>query len=604
MNLIFTLKDIKLDINSNAFFLGANISEGNYDDDINQRIHTFLDTIKNKPIKSFTLPVSLSNNFMEFSGLIFAHHIRLSREFEFCDAPLIFYGTLKLEQLLRLTPLARILLTNNVLYVNIAKYSFDDIQKSIEKYMPKQFDLNQFLDQIQINPPTNYDSHHSIDNEFALIQWSRHINCFNNIPQQLKKEFESQLYFKYLRAKNSLPVINDDNQFTITTLENTRILLIDDEAIKGWKNFYESFFKNSNVKFEDSGIEFKNEEKDDLIARVESKVKGFNPDVVLLDLRLHDSDFAEDIEPLKLSGIQVLEKIKEINSGIQVIITTASNKAWNFNIANQKGASDFIIKDGNENPQKAIEKLKLSIEMSATRAKYLKNIDQKITSFKNYIKINNHFDDKDDENKTQQDQKEDKLRKRISANLDIGYELLDLGYKILDKEKYFAYSYLQFFIIIEDFANLNSSAKVTPILYKENEQIFLSHIKQPICIMQKRDTKWHTKLLFENGKIKIQNNTSNYTGKLDTNFLVSSILIYKYGNENSSIKNWTKVYTIRNKVAHEGYTPNETEISLLIEFMLYLFDNSNEDSKNINNGLTPITFEESLQALQQKFNNR
>lgn len=315
---------------------------------------------------------------MEFSGLIFAHHIRLSREFEFCDAPLIFYGTLKLEQLLRLTPLARILLTNNVLYVNIAKYSFDEIQKSIEKYMPKQFDLNQFLDQIQINPPSNYDSHHSIDNEFALIQWSRYINCFNSIPQQLKKEFESQLYFKYLRAKNSLPVINDDNQFTITTIENTRILLIDDEAIKGWKNFYESFFKNSNVKFEDSGIEFKNEEKDDLIARVESKVKVFNPDVVLLDLRLHDSDFGDEVEPKNLTGIQILENIKEINSGIQVIIITASNKAWNFNIAKQKGAFDFIIKDGSESPKVATNNLKHTIENASKRALYLKPIYKKM----------------------------------------------------------------------------------------------------------------------------------------------------------------------------------------------------------------------------------
>jgi CheY-like chemotaxis protein len=604
MNLIFTTRDIKLDVNTSTFFKGANISDGNYDDDIDQLIHTFIDTIINKSIKSFTLPISLSDNFLEFSGLILAHHIRLSRELEFCEVPIIFYGTLKLEQLLRLTPLARILLTDNVQYVNIVKYSFDDIQKSIEKYVPKQFDLNQFLNQIQINPPSNFDSHHSIDNEFALIQWSRYINCFNKIPQQLKKEFESQLYFKYLRVKKPLPEIKDDDQFTITTIENTRILLIDDEAKKGWGNFYESFFKNSNIKFEDSEIEFKNDEKVDLISRVESKVKVFNPDVVLLDLRLHDSDFEEEVEPKNLTGIQILEKIKVINSGIQVIITTASNKAWNFNIANQKGAFDFIIKDGNENPEKAIKKLKSNIEISAKRAKYLKNIDQKITNLKNYIKINNHFDDKDDENKTQQEQNEDKLRKRIFANLDIGYELLDLGYEILDKEKYFAYSYLQLFIIIEDYANLNSLEKVTPILYQENEQIFLNHRNLAICIIQKRDSKWYTKLLFESGKIKLQNTASNYTRKLDTNFLVSSILIYKYGNQNSSVKNWTNVYTIRNKVAHEGHTPNENEINLLIEFMLYFFDISNEGDSNIDNGLIPITYEESLQALQKKFNNR
>ena len=253
MNIIFTLKDFILDISGNTFFEGANISDGNYDDDIDQRIDTFLNTHRNKQIKSFTIPVSLSNNFMEFSGLIFAHHVRLTRELTFCDAPIIFYGTLKLEQLLRLTPLARILLTHNIQYVNIIKYSFDDIQKSIERYEPKSFDIIQFLEQIQINPPSNYDSHHSIDNEFALIQWSRYINCFNTLPQQFKKEFDSQLYFKYLRAKYTISEINNHDQFTISTIANTRILLIDDEAKKGWENFYESFFRNSKIKFEDSG---------------------------------------------------------------------------------------------------------------------------------------------------------------------------------------------------------------------------------------------------------------------------------------------------------------------------------------------------------------
>ena len=374
MNIIFTLKDFILDISGNTFFEGANISDGNYDDDIDQRIDTFLNTYRNKQIKSFTIPVSLSNNFMEFSGLIFAHHVRLTRELTFCDAPIIFYGTLKLEQLLRLTPLARILLTHNIQYVNIIKYSFDDIQKAIELYEPKSFDIIQFLEQIQINPPSNYDSHHSIDNEFALIQWSRHIKCLNSLPQQFKKEFDSQLYFKYLRAKYALSEINDHEPFTISTLANTRILLIDDEAQKGWEYFYESFFRNSKIKFEDSGIEFKNEEKEKLIAKVELKVKEFNPDVVLLDLRLHDSDFVEDDEPKNLTGIKILEKIKKINKGIQVIITTASNKAWNFNIAKQKGAYDFIIKDGVEDPSIAINKLIKSIENASKRSHYLKPI--------------------------------------------------------------------------------------------------------------------------------------------------------------------------------------------------------------------------------------
>jgi CheY-like chemotaxis protein len=378
MNIFFTLKDFEFDINDNTFFEGANISDGNYDDDIDQRIDTFLYAYRNKDIKSFTVPVSISNNFMEFSGLIFAHHLRLTRELTFCDTLIIFYGTLELEELLRLTPLAQILITRNILYINIIKYSFDDIKTIIQSYKPKSFLLTQFLDQIQINPPSNYDSHHSIDNEFALIQWSGYINCLNNLPQHFKKEFDSQLYFKYLRAKYELYEINDCDSFVISTLGKIRILLIDDEAKKGWEKFYESFFRNSKIKFEDSGVEFKNEDQSELILKIESRVKNFNPHLVLLDLRMHDADFVEDADPKNMTGMQILEKIKVINSGIQVVITTASNKAWNFNLAKQKGAYDFIIKDGFESPTKAIGKLKSTIENGSKKSVYLMPIYKKM----------------------------------------------------------------------------------------------------------------------------------------------------------------------------------------------------------------------------------
>ena len=83
MNLLFSIKDFNLRIDNSTFFETATLSPGNYDDDIDQIIHSFLlDKVENK-IDSFTIPISLSNNFMEFSGLLLAHHVRLSREFKF-----------------------------------------------------------------------------------------------------------------------------------------------------------------------------------------------------------------------------------------------------------------------------------------------------------------------------------------------------------------------------------------------------------------------------------------------------------------------------------------------------------------------------------------
>lgn len=382
MNLIFPIKDFNLGIYNNTFFEGVNLSPGNNDDDIDQIIQSFLLEKANIEINSFTIPISLFNNFMEFSGLLLAHHIRLSRELKFCEVPIVFYGSLKIEQLLRLTPLARILLTSNVVYVDIAKYSFGQIKESLESYKPKPFDIKTFLNHIQINPPANYDSHHSVDNEFALIQWSKYINCYDKLPNSFKKEYDSNLYFKYLKLKHSLT--NKELQFdssAIVSTNNINILLIDDEAIKGWEAFYSSFFSNSSerITFKDSGIDFKNiHTKEDVISEIESIITVFKPDVILLDLRLLDSDFLQETFPSELSGIKVLEKIKEINKGIQVIITTASNKAWTFNLAKQKGAYDFIIKDGFENPSIAINKLSKTIENACKRSHYLKPIYENI----------------------------------------------------------------------------------------------------------------------------------------------------------------------------------------------------------------------------------
>ena len=186
---------------------------------------------------------------------------------------------------------------------------------------------------------------------------------------------------------------------------------------------------------------------------------------------------------------------------------------------------------------------------------------------------------------------------------EIAFELLDLSYNISQKDKYLAYSYLQLFLLIEDFVNPDSLEKHTPILYNESDQVFISHSLKQICILQIKEDKKFTRLVFDS-KYKIDNNAIEFKWKMDTNFFVSSILIYKYGNPNSSGAEWTSVYKVRNKVAHEGYTPNESEIKKLLDFMLYFFNNSNERDINIDKGLVPVTYEDRLQALTAKFNSR
>jgi CheY-like chemotaxis protein len=589
---------------NSSFRLGKLVD--NFNDDVDQRISTYLNVNNNEDISSFILPISLNGNFYDFSGLIFAHHVRLSRNFKSSNVKIAFYGSVDIFELLKITPLSRILLTQNIYYFDINQFSFEDIKEYLNS-KSNTFEFKLFINQIQIDAPSNYDgNHHSIDNEFALIQWSKHIGCYNSLPDIFKKEFDSRLYFKYLKSKNQLHVESTNAQLSINIVSGINILLIDDEAKAGWKEFYSSLFNkySSKIKFEDSCIDFKDPNiSETIILKLESKVFQFNPDIVLLDLRLIDSDFDIDTPPDKLTGLKILEKIKQINKGIQVVIVTASNKAWNFDLAKQKGAFDFIIKDGFEEPSKVISKFNWTIEVSSQRASFLKKAGKKLSEVKELICSNIHFNEKSDLNTINEYKIDDRIRKKMFSNLDLAFELLDLSYKIPDKVKYIGYSYLQLFLLIEDYVNPDSVEKQSPILFIEYDQLFLSHTKKDICFLKLEKDKMFSRLVFDK-KFKLENKIVSLQKKLGTNLFVSSVLIYKYGNINSSVKEWTSIYSVRNKVAHEGYTPNESEMIKLIDFMCYLFDNKNESDLNIEKGLKTISNEEMLLALKQKYSKK
>ncbi len=90
----------------------------------------------------------------------------------------------------------------------------------------------------------------------------------------------------------------------------------------------------------------------------------------------------------------------------------------------------------------------------------------------------------------------------------------------------------------------------------------------------------------------------------DTNFLVSIVLIYKFGFENSSAQGWTKIYKARNeKAAH----PKSSNVSIydfdrILDFMLFFFDSNNVNWRNPNQAFPDITTEDQLKMLQKKFN--
>ena len=77
---------------------------------------------------------------------------------------------------------------------------------------------------------------------------------------------------------------------------------------------------------------------------------------------------------------------------------------------------------------------------------------------------------------------------------------------------------------------------------------------------------------------------NNFNRRLDTNAIISSILIFRYGLETSGEKNWTNIYDTRNsKAAHpEKGIVTIQELIILINFIIFLLESENLNNKNYN----------------------
>jgi CheY-like chemotaxis protein len=340
-----------------------------------------IERLSNSVYKGIFVPLCFGSSLSDFNGLRLATEIRCTNTIN-QGTPIFIYNFAGMEYLLQ-NEYFNILKTKGVEMVDYSKKAFENAASRRSTPLKTQ-ELPKEIKKLELQPPKNYLDKHSIANEWSIHQWAKTIGC--DETDDLKKVFQNvdaNLYFKYLRTIN--PILEIDKisheKLKIKNEEKIRVMLIDDEASKGWSGFYSYLFRISSdkIKFKDSGIDFKSlNTKEEIFSEVKSKVLEFEPDIVLLDLRLIDSDFYKETQPTELTGLKVLEKIKSINKGIQVIIITASNKAWNFNLAKHKGAYDFIIKDGYESPVIAINKLCSTIECAIRSSFYLKPIFKKM----------------------------------------------------------------------------------------------------------------------------------------------------------------------------------------------------------------------------------
>ena len=297
---------------------GISLADFDLDSHISQKI---IPEIVKKEFNILFIKDSLSDNYLELYGITLAYHIRLSAELgDKRFVPIVIISDVDGYILNKLTPMANILFTRNTFVARNEISSYDYFKKVFEQIQPFSDFKKEFLDLIRIDPPQDYLSHHSIANEWAMHRWAEYLDVTTDDIKMINEKISSMLYFKYLKAKFTIKK-SDFGKHQQKIKEPGKILYIDDEWAKGWGNILKSLHSDLYVVEEP----YKDRTKEEIIEFVLKKISKVDPDLVILDMRLHEDDFQENIHLDELTGIEIFKKIKELNEGIQFIIFTASS---------------------------------------------------------------------------------------------------------------------------------------------------------------------------------------------------------------------------------------------------------------------------------------
>jgi CheY-like chemotaxis protein len=559
------------------------------DNDINSKI---VDWFTNNEYDKIFIPLCFGPTFSDYNGLRLATHIRCTSTLNQLK-PIFIYGFVDHSFLID-NDYFDILKTKNIFLISYSKTSFSKaLNMQVDDLTLER--LPHEIKKLNLKIPNNYEDNHSIANEWAIYRWSQTIDAKDENIEKIIELQNSNLYFKYLKTIHPIKQIDKFNteQLKIKYEGSPKILYIDDEAEKGWYEIFDELLhKNNKLSFYHLDDEFNETAQDEIVNLSIKAVIEKDIDLVILDFRLHKDDFG-DVNINEITGYKILKKIKEYNKGIQVIVFSATNKVWNLQAFQDAGADGFIIKESPEN----------SIDYNFTKEiilNFLKTLEESLNLI--FLKQIRLQLDKIKKLKFKNPEYAEFFN-AIENDIDISFELLC---KTKISEKYFNYAYLQLFQLIESFISLES-------VFIEGDNSYVIVNKEDVCVQKKYEDKITKSIkLTRNGKYEINQDNlilkNKYapTKRLDTNFKVSSVLIYKYGEMNSSVKNWTNIYTTRNtKAAH--YNSNNLlksdDIFAIIEFIIYFLDASNESDKNMKMGLN-IEFKDQIVMLKNKFNTK
>ena len=303
---------------------------------------------------------SLSTNYLDLYGLRIAYHIRLSQNLgNLKFIPIVILSELDGFTLNILEPMAKIIFTKNIYFIQNDTTIKEFLQRDFQ-FLNHQSFIENFLKKIEVELPKDYLSHHAIANQWAIYRWAEFLKIDTPALQKNKATIENMLYFKYLLAKYPLLEKSGIKQAPKKTNAHGKVLYIDDEWAKGWSDIFKGYFaKQENITFKTLEEITKDTKYQELEQFVSQTIETYNPDLIILDMRLIQED-QQNINEKNISGIKILEHIKKnINGGIQVLMLSASGKSQILDEAHKYDILGYIKK---EHPQDTATKTKETFE--------------------------------------------------------------------------------------------------------------------------------------------------------------------------------------------------------------------------------------------------
>ena len=206
---------------------------------------------------------------------------------------------------------------------------------------------------------------------------------------------------------------------------------------------------------------------DEFSERAKQTIIEGHYDLVLLDLRL--GGIKEDfiVDPEQMSGYKVLQIIKQCNRGTQVIMLTASNKAWNLKalMSGATGADGYFVKESPE--------YEFSDELSRANLRSLISdmehcLEQRyLVEFWSFVRS--------------LEQVESELAGEIRTQLEIAYEMAARAVKQED----YSYAFLALYQVVEIVTSaltdwtIDTSDKNSKLLYLPREKSYSKELVVP-----------------------------------------------------------------------------------------------------------------------------